>query len=296
MTWAETLSKAGDFMDTKLFEVGDTWITPAKALTIVLILLVTMWIARVAERAIQATFKKRGHQGSGSVGLMSRFLRYLMFLVGLGVALSTAGIDLGAMFAAGAVFAVGIGFALQNIAQNFVSGVILMLERTIKPGDTLEIEGRVVRVTELGIRATIVRTRDDEDLVVPNSILVQSTLKNFTLRDPVYRVRAVAGVVYASDMKLVHDTLEQTAAKLPWRLGSYEPRVLLLGFGDNSVNFEVSVWVDDPFRAQRRLSDLNQAIWWAFKEKGIVIAFPQIDVHLDTPVMDSLARLGPRAA
>jgi small-conductance mechanosensitive channel len=296
MNWAETLSTVRDVLNVKLFELGGTTVTPVTALTVLFILLLTIWLGRATEKTVQATFAKRGVHEKGTVGVVARLLRYGLFVVGFGVALSTSGINLGGVFAAGAVFAVGIGFAMQNIAQNFVSGIILLLERTIKPGDTLEIEGHVVRVTELGIRATIVRTRDDEDLVVPNSILVQTTLKNFTLRDPAYRVRALVGVIYASDMNLVQETLEQMAAAVPWRLASYEPRVLLLGFGDSSVNFDVSVWVDDPFRAQRHVSELNKAVWWALKEKGIVIAFPQVDVHLDPPVMESLAKLGVKAA
>src|SRR4030095_8726722 len=101
-------------------------------------------------------------------------------VVGLTLALHLAGIKLGAVFAAGAVFAVGLGFAMQNIAQNFVSGVILLVERSIEPGDVIEVNTQVVRVHQMGIRATLVRTLDDEDMIVPNSILVQTTVKNYT--------------------------------------------------------------------------------------------------------------------
>ncbi len=127
------------------------------------------------------------------------------------VAMRTTGIRLDALFAAGAVFAVGFGFAMQNIAQNFVSGVILLFERTIKPGDVIEVGGQIVKVQQMSIRATIVRTLDEEDVIVPNSSLVQSNVKNFTLEDNIYRVRVTVGVSYSSDVPKVKAALEGCA-------------------------------------------------------------------------------------
>jgi small-conductance mechanosensitive channel len=193
------------------------------------------------------------------------------------------------------VFAVGLGFAMQNLAQNFVSGVILLLERSIKPGDILEVESRVVRVQETGIRSTLVRTRDEEEMIVPNSTLVQATVKNFTLKDALYRVRVLVGVTYSSDLALVRKTLEEVGEKLTWRVPNRACQILLLEFGNSSVDFEVAVWTDDPWLARLHSSELREAIWWAFQEQGIVIAFPQVDVHFDPPVNESLQGLA-RAA
>jgi small-conductance mechanosensitive channel len=186
---------------------------------------------------------------------------------------------------------VALGFAMQNIAQNFVSGVILLVERSIKPGDILRVEGRLVKVMRMGIRATVSRTLDDEEIIIPNSVLVQNSVTNYTLKDRLYRLRALVGVVYWSDMALVRETLERVAKEIPWREKGPEPRILLRQFGDSSVDFEVSVWISDPWRVQLRLSELHEAIWWALKEAGITIAFPQVDVHLDPPVMRSLEGL-----
>ncbi len=180
---------------------------------------------------------------------------------------------------------------MQNIAQNFVSGLILLVERTIKPGDVLEVEGTVVRVVQLGIRATLARTREDEELIIPNATLVQSTVKNFTLRDPLFRVRAAVGVTYGSDLRAVFDTLAGVAEGVSWRSTQREPRIQLRQFGSSSVDLEVSVWIDDPWDAQPRLSQLNEAIWWALKAAGIVIAFPQLDVHVDPPIEESIRML-----
>ena len=143
----------------------------------------------------------------GDLGVADRLIHYVLILVGVAAALNVAGIKLGAVFTAGAVFAVGFGFAMQNIAQNFVSGIILLIERTIKPGDVLEIGTQIVKVMKMSIRATIVRTLDEEDVIVPNSSLVQSNVKNFTLEDNIYRVRVNVGVSYNSDVPKVKAVL-----------------------------------------------------------------------------------------
>jgi potassium-dependent mechanosensitive channel len=208
------------------------------------------------------------------------------------LALQSAGIKLTAVFAAGAVFAVGFGFAMQNIAQNFVSGVILLIERTIKPGDVLEIGGSIVKVMKMSIRATIVRTLDDEDIIVPNSTLVQSNVKNYTLEDNLYRVKVVVGVAYESDLKLVREVLEKTTADVPWRDRAYPPRVLLVNFGASSVDYETSAWMHDPFNYRIASSDLREAIWWAFKRANITIAFPQVDVHFPQALAQTLFAAG----
>ena len=218
-------------------------------------------------------------------------------MIGSGVS-DTAGIDLTALFAAGALFAVGLGFAMQSIAQNFVAGVILLGERSIKPGDILQVEGKFVKVLEMGIRASVARTRDGEDLVIPNAVLIQTTVTNYTLKDSAYRIRVPVGVTYGSDMKLVKDTLTTVADKVSktWAVAGHDPLVVMTEFGNHAVNWEVRIWMNDPWKALPATSALYEDIWWAFLEKEIVIAFPQLDVHFDPPVVESLARSAGQAA
>lgn len=291
MSWNDLWSAVRAFLDFRLLEVGGTPVTVSTVVLGVIIVAVTFYISRLVQRAITRAMTRRGAESSGSVRAVARLVHYTLVVIGFGIALDTAGINLGALFAAGAVFAVGIGFAMQNIAQNFVSGVILLVERAIKPGDVLEVEGQVVRVREMGIRSTIVRTRDGADVIVPNSTLAQSLVTNSTMGDSAYRIRVSVGVTYSSDMDLTYDTLAATAADLPWRLQEHEPQVLMLEFGDSSVVFEVAVWISDPWPARVQRSQLHRAIWRALKEQGIVIAFPQLDVHLDPPVEEALLKL-----
>ncbi|MCB1009084.1 MAG: mechanosensitive ion channel [Acidobacteria bacterium] len=278
---------------TELFHIGATPVTVATLVTIALVLLATFALSTLLERLLARVLRARGKAGDGEVRALQRIVRYAFWLVGVGIALSTAGINLTALFAAGAVFAIALGFAMQNIAENFVAGVLLLLERAIKPGDVLEVEGQMVKVGHMGIRTTVARTLDDEDLVIPNSRLVQSAVKNYTLRDPQFRVRARVGVAYSSDMRAVEAALRRAAGVATWGLADPAPRVLLLEFGASSVDWEVSVWTDEPWHMRRQRSELQLAIWDALQEAGITIAFPQLDLHLDREVVE---RLGPAAS
>jgi potassium efflux system protein len=282
-------------LNTQLFTIGDVKVTVSTLLTALAIVVAAQVVSMVLQVAIRRALRGKGLGAEGSVGVATRLLHYTILLSGVAMALQTAGVKLGALFAAGAVFAVGLGFAMQNLAQNFVSGVILLVERTIKPGDILEVEGLVVRVRQMSIRATLVRTRDEEELIVPNSTLVLATVKNYTLRDALYRLRVVVGVTYGSDLALVRRTLEEVGQKLDWKVPGKDCQILLLDFGSSSVDFEVAVWTSDPWLARVHGSWVREAIWWAFKERGITIAFPQVDVHFDAPVTSSLRRLAPAA-
>ena len=291
MTWSELLERWVPMFDTPLFRIGNTTVTVATLLTALVIVIATLIVARVVKRWLEGVALRRSVRNAGSVHVTARLVHYAILFMGFGVALHTLGIDLTALFAAGAIFGVIIGFAMQNIASNFVSGLILLFERSIKPGDIVDVEGRIVRVVELGIRATIARTTNDEDLIIPNSVLVQSTVRNYTFRDSNFRIDAPVGVTYGSDMDAVRSTLEKTATEIPWRSRNPEPRVLMTEFGNSSVNFLVSVWTEHPWQQRQLRSDLNEAIWSALKEAGITIAFPQLDVHFDPQIERSMTAL-----
>jgi len=296
MDWKTLTLKTKTLFAVKLFTVAGTQITVSTLITFVLILVATFYLSHLMQRGLDRILSRRGIHPGGNLGAGKRLLHYLVVLVGLGVALESVGINFNALFAAGAVFAVAVGFAMQTITQNFVSGVILLVERIIRPGDIIDFNGTVARVETMGIRATVIRTLDEEKIIVPNSHLVQNPMKSFTLGDRLYRVRGLVGVVYGADMRKVRSTLESVADSLDWRVRDREPRILLKEFADSSVLWEVSVWIEDPWRSQRARSDLLEGIWFAFLDQGITIAFPQLDVHFDPPVNDALARVAPLRA
>ena len=276
----------------ELFSIGGTPVNVATLLTSAIVALVAVIVASLSEKATVRFLKARGVTDEGSTGASARLVYYGVLGVGLAVAIHTLGINLTALFTAGAVLAIALGFAMQNMTQNFVAGLILLIERTIKPGDILEVEGRMVKVTRLGMRATVTRTWDADDLIIPNSVLVSSTVKNFTLRDRLHRIRCQVGVSYDSDMTQVEQVLREVATAIEWRDSSMDPVILMRGFGDSSVNFDVSVWVHDPFARSLSQSDLNRVVWYALKDAGITIAYPQLDLHIDTAGRDAIRGRG----
>ena len=284
-------SRIESFLSEEVFKIGTTTVTPTMLVTASFIIVLSYFFSRAVRAAMRRFFARGGLAPTGEVGAIERLVHYGILMIGVVVALRITGIRLDALFTAGAVFAVGFGFAMQNIAQNFVSGVILLFERTIKPGDVIEVGGQIVKVQQMSIRATIVRTLDEEDVIVPNSSLVQSNVKNFTLEDNIYRVRVTVGVSYNSDVPHVKSVLERCAMSMDYREQGFEPRVLLLGFGQSALEFEASVWMRDPWNHRIAGSKLREAIWAAFKEEQISIAFPQIDVHFDGLVGEGLRAL-----
>jgi potassium efflux system protein len=271
-----------------LFSIAGTPVDVATLSTAIIVGLISLWLSHVAEKSTAKLMRRKGIEDDGSIGATARLVHYVVLCVGLSVAVHTLGINLTALFAAGAIFAIALGFAMQNIIQNFVSGVILLVERTIKPGDIIEVEGRMVMVTGLGMRSTVTRTWDAEDLIIPNSLLVASTVKNLTLRDRLHRIRTLVGVSYDSDMRFVREVLEKTTWGLEWRVQETDPVILMKQFGNSSVDFDVSVWVNDPFGRSLSQSHLNEAVWFGLKEAGITIAYPQLDLHLDNKALGAL--------
>lgn len=279
---------AREVLSTELFTISGDSVTLYTLISVIVVGLLTLLISRLARRAATAALKRRGVADEGRIGVTRRLLHYGVLVIGFSVAMEILGIRLSSLFAAGAIFAVGIGFAMQTIAQNFVAGVILLVERSIRPRDVLEVDGRVVRVEEMGLRSTIVRTWDDEDLIVPNRLLSENAVKNFTSRDRLCRVACSVGVSYDSDMALVERVLFEAGASLEGRVIEKNPVVLLTGFGDSAVNWRVHVWTNRPWTQPKVRSDLNKSVWWALKRAGIEIPFPQVDVHVDTPPKERL--------
>jgi small-conductance mechanosensitive channel len=297
MSVNELLLSLRNVLELRLFTIGNNDITVSIVIIMLLIVLASYGISRIGQRTVASVIAARGGK-AGTIGTVTGFLHYAILIVGFAIALQTAGIDLTTLFAAGAIFAVGLGFAMQSIAESFVAGVILLAERSIKPGDILEVDGRVVRVRELGIRSVVGRTRDGEEMIIPNSILMTSIVKNYTLRDSTYRMRVPVGVVYGSDMARVREVLERVADSVSrrWGVVDSKPLVEMADFGDNAVRYDVLIWMPDPWEMRRANSEVHEAIWLALREAGITIAFPQLDVHFDSPVMDSVRRLADNVA
>jgi potassium efflux system protein len=182
----------------------------------------------------------------------------------------------------GGALAIGAGFGSQNIVNNFISGLILLAERPIRVGDVIQIDGQTGKVTEIGARSTRLSTSNNYEIVVPNSKLLEGTLVNWTLTDDQICTSVKVGVAYGAPTREVGKLLAQVASQHPLILKSPEPEVLFADFGDNALNFELRFWVSLRKAGRSEIeSDLRYDIDEMFAKRGIVIAYPQRDVHLN---------------
>jgi small-conductance mechanosensitive channel len=243
-----------------------------------LVLLMTYVGLRSLSRAIDRRFKT---SDPADLKGYKRVASYVAWTLGILIALHVAGLDLSSLFTTSGLFAVALGFALKNVAENYVAGLVIKGEESIKHDDVLDVDGQMVRVKSIGIRSTVVRTKDDSDFLIPNSLLIQGKIGNYTLRDSLNRVWTSVGVNYSSDLKKVREVLEGVCANFDGLSAQHAPVVLLTDFGDSSVNYQVFIWTEDPWNTRFIKSRLNEAVWWGLKEAGIEIAFPQLDVHFD---------------
>lgn len=252
-----------------------------KGLQAVLVLLVAYLALRITFKTIEHHFRKSDKRNDAAIKTYKRISRYVFWPLGILLALHVAGINLSSVFTTSGLFAVAIGFALKDITGNYIGGLIIKANNSIKPGDVLNIDDQMVRVKVIGLRDTIVRTKDLLDILIPNSILVQGKIGNYTLRDSVCRVMTTVGVSYSSDQDKVRAVLEKACSDLHGLSAKYPPVVTLDNFGNSSVNYHVNIYIGDPWARRLMRSKLNEAVWGGLKEAGIEISFPQLDVHLD---------------
>ena len=251
-----------------------------KGIHVIIVLLAALWITRLLQRGVDRRLRNENTNDDGAIRTYKSVVRFVVMVPAIFLAIHLMGVNLSSVFTTSGLFAVALAFAMKNISENLISGMMLRFERAISPGDVLETDGAMVRVKQIGLRATIVRTKDEKDLLIPNSQLVQTRVANFTYRDSVCRVWTMVGVAYSSDLNQVRNILEKVCAQMVGQSDQHAPEVLLTDFGASSVNYKVSVWIEDPWIAGVFKSSLNEAIWWGLKDAGIVIAFPQLDVHL----------------
>ena len=214
-------------------------------------------------------------------------VKYAVMLIGFLLALSTLGFEISKITIMLSALGAGIGFGLQGIVNNFVSGLILLFERPVRVGDTIEMDGKFSEIRKIGIRATTVQTRDRADLIIPNADLISNQVTNWTLRNRLARLIIPVGVAYGSDVSLVMETLMQCAQSNPKVANFPAPKALFLSFGESTLDFELRVFLRDFDHRIDVRSELHQEIDRRLREAKIEIAFPQRDVHLrrvDEPV------------
>lgn len=268
-----------NLLSTSLIDTPGAKVTVGALLLGLLVLLLSFVLASVAARGAEGLLRRR-NQSIGLQYAIARITRYVIILVGVAAALNVMGFNITAILAASTVLLVGIGFGLQNIAQNFISGLIVLLEQPVRKGDFIRVGESVGTVTNIGLRATEVITRDAVTIIVPNSELVSSQVINHSKPTQNLRVQVRVGVHYQSDPQRVRQVLGTAIAANPNVLQDPPPEVRFEGFGDSSLDFAALVWILDPREDLRIASGLRFDIYAALKAANIEIPYPQRDLHL----------------
>lgn len=268
-------------LNYQLFQLGGTSFTVILLLLLIAGLVLIFVLSKYLQRLVAQHLLKRTRLDVGAREAVGTMVRYIAVILGFLILLPTAGIDLSVLAVVAGAVGIGVGFGLQTIADNFISGIIIMFERPIKVGDRIEVGDVHGQVTAIKARATTVLTNDNISVIVPNSRFISENVVNWTHSGELVRFRVEVGVAYGSDVNLVNRVLLDAARKCPDVLADPEPTVRLKEFGDSALVFELLVW--SSTLVQRRgklLSDVNYLVHEALLANDIVIPFPQRDLHL----------------
>ncbi|MEP7125698.1 MAG: mechanosensitive ion channel domain-containing protein [Byssovorax sp.] len=269
------------FFTTELFKLSGASVTPTSIVVFFATLTGAIIVGRLVRRGTSGfLIRHGGAQAEGTAYAVARMAQYVVALIVVLIGLENIGISLGSLAAFGTFLSVGVGFGLQNIVQNFVSGLILLIERPVRKGDFVRVGDTAGTVEEIAMRATRLITRDGIAIIVPNSELISGRVVNLSAPSATYRARVTVGVAYGSDTSVVRRVLLEVAAQDPRVLDTPPPAVFFRDFADSSLAFELCVWLQDPHEEPLATSDLRFAVDAAFRKADIEIPFPQRDIHL----------------
>jgi len=280
--WLRVTDLAGE----TLFSISETPVTGGDILRALIIVLGAFLLSRGVRLLMQRLAPDRSVGTTASLYTISRLTHYTIIILAAFIALTSIGLDFGKLALVAGALSVGIGFGLQSIVNNFVSGLIILFERSLRVGDYIELDtGLTGTVKAINVRSTLINTNDNIDIVVPNSEFVSTRLTNWTLGERILRVRIPFGVAYGSDKEMVRKAAMEAAQEVPYTLTHMpgrEPDIWLVEYGDNSLNFLLLVWVNR--QGARRPTRTRAAYLWELETKlreyGIEIPFPQRDLHL----------------
>ncbi|MGB5369838.1 MAG: mechanosensitive ion channel domain-containing protein [Flavobacteriaceae bacterium] len=266
-----------DLLNYKLYDGEIAHINVGTLLLIIVGILITSMILRIVHRLVTAKLPETDKNKFVSI---FSFLKYLLYIFVIITVLHTSGVNLTVLLTASAALFVGLGFALQYLFQDIISGVLIILDQSLHVGDVIEVEDKVAKVFEIRLRTTRALTRDDKVVIIPNHIFLTNSIYNYTQNHASTRESVKVGVAYGSNVGLVTRILEDVANNQKGVLKNPKPFVQFDDFGDSALMFSLNFFISDSFGDPRIKSQMRYTIDAKFRENRVVIPFPQRDVHV----------------
>lgn len=284
MEWTDLEFFFNEVLDFTLFQINQKPVTVFNIIVFVFVISGFILFAVSIRKALNKKILRKFKIDEGTSYTLSRITQYIIIVIGALISFQIVGIDLSGLAVIFGLLSVGIGFGLQNITSNFISGLIILFERPISVGDRVTVSNIEGDVTEINIRATKVRTVNNVSIIVPNSEFVSKDVINYSHGDPSYRLDIDVGVSYNSDLEKVLKALKEVADENKNVMKTPATDVHLVEFGDSAWKMQLRVWIGDVKDYPNVRNDLNKAIVRKFREHDIQIPFPQRDLHLRSSV------------
>ncbi len=277
------LGPVADILDQAALELGELRISVLSVLVGMITFATLVWFSVAASNMFEKRLQKIPALTPALQVLFGKLIKVTLIALAIVIGLSSAGIDLTAFAVFGGAIGVGIGFGLQKVISNLISGVILLLDRSIKPGDVIEVGNTYGWINSMRARYTSVITRDGTEHLIPNEDIISLPVINWTYSHTRVRRRIPVSVAYKTDLELAMKLMSEAADDTERVIANPAPKVLIKGFGDNGVELELRMWIDDPQHGVSNVaSEVMKRIWDSFHENGIEFPYPQRDVHLVT--------------
>lgn len=271
--------------DSLAFRIGEMRFSAYLLFKIAISIIILFWLAGIFSEFGEKKIKSLRKVKAGNRALITKAFQTIVYLVALLIALDVLGINLTALAVVGGAIGIGIGFGLQKIASNFISGLILLFEKSVEEGDLVELDdGATGFVRRISARYTLVETLENRELMIPNEDFITKRVTNWTFSNTLGRIGIDIGVSYGSDLDKTYELVLEAANEHPSCSKNPAPECYLVDFGDSGVNFTLYFWVEDIIKGRKRpRSDVLFSIWRKFHEHGIEIPFPQRDLHIKNP-------------